>query len=181
MKQIKSKLGYVGNIPGTIMRDSDSWYTPLKYITSAKKILGKIELDPFSSFEANKTIKAKRIYTIDNSSLSQEWNARSVWMNPPYSRGLINKAVDKFIIEWASGRIGAGIVLVNASTDSKAFHRLIENCSCVCFTLGRIAFENIDGKNISGNTKGQAFFYFGNNVELFLREFKQYGKIMVTI
>lgn len=173
------RMGYV--ITNT--RDSDAWFTPLKYIESVRKVLGTIDLDPFSSKESNRTVMASTHYTATQDSLSFTWDkVRTCFANPPYSRGLLQKCITKIIQEIASGNIEDCIVLVNASTDTKWFHLLLSNSSAMCLTLGRISFENVDGKNISGNTKGQCFFLLSKNADIiksFCTEFKKYGESII--
>lgn len=173
-----NKMGYVI----TSTRDSDSWFTPQKYIESVRNTLGSINLDPFSSEEANKNIAADIYYTANQDSLSFNWDkVNSCFANPPYSKGLILKCITKVIYEIDKGNIHDCIVLVNASTDTKWFHLLINNSSAMCLTLGRISFENIDGKNISGNTKGQCFFLLSKNanmIDTFTKEFSKYGAVL---
>ena len=106
-KALKSKLGYVGSVPGKDSeRDSNAWYTPAKYIESARKVLGEIDLDPFSSLEANQVVKAKNYYTQEDNALNKSWNPKEgkgvkhrVWMNPPYSGKLCSQSVAKFLEE----------------------------------------------------------------------------------
>lgn len=172
------KMGYVA----TNTRDSDSWYTPSKYIESVRKTLGTIDLDPFSSKEANKNISASTFYTIDENALSFTWNkVKTCFVNPPYSRGMVLKCISKVLFEINKENIKDCIVLVNSSTDTKWFHLLLNNSAAVCFTFGRISFENVDGKNISGNTKGQCFFLLTKDSEIlntFSNEFSKYGKVL---
>lgn len=177
------KLGYVGKQPGASKRDSDSWYTPVKYIDSARTVLGGIELDPFSSTEANKNVRAQKFFTEQDNALELDWNTvdcRTVWMNPPYGR-LMGKAVDKFVQEYSTNKFDAAVVLCNNATDTKWFQRLYEKASAVCFTDHRIQFMNVDGKNVSGNTRGQIFVYFGTEREKFQQEFSQYGHVMYKL
>ena len=182
----KNKLGYIGRVPGSpeASRDSDSWYTPAKYIESARRAMGSIDLDPFSSEEANKKVKATKFLTASDDALICRWplapSAGNVWMNPPYSAKLVKPAVYRLSCEIEAGRVSNAIVLVNNATDTQWFQFMLRRCQAVCFTSGRISFENLDGKNISGNTRGQAFFYFGNNAPKFEREFSQYGTVMST-
>lgn len=64
---------------------SDEWYTP-KYIIDS---LGKFDLDPCApSVPLFKT--AEVMYNEFDDGLLQKWEGR-VWLNPPYSRPLINK------------------------------------------------------------------------------------------
>jgi len=177
-----NKLAYVGS-PVTKKktgRDSDSWYTPKEYIESARVVLGTIGLDPFSSEIANEVIKAIKFHSEDDSSLGVEWKTNTVWMNPPYGP-LCGSAIDKFIEQFTKNNFSEGIVLVNNATDTKWFKRLSEHASAWCFTDHRIQFYSCDGKSISGNTRGQVFIYFGNNVPKFKQEFRQHGLILKKV
>lgn len=177
-----ANLGYVGKTPGT-GRNSDDWHTPKEYTDAACRVMGGVDLDPFSSEQANGHIAAVHIFTEADNALEQEWGSpttRTVWMNPPYSSGMATKAVDKFIEQYDKGAFDQAVVLMNSSTDTLWFHRLAGAANAVCFTKGRISFQDAGGKKSSGNTKGQVFFYFGDNVDKFHRIFSQYGFVMNT-
>ena len=45
---------------------------------------GTIELDPASCDAANKVVKARRYFTKETNGLEQEWNANSIYVNPPF-------------------------------------------------------------------------------------------------
>lgn len=181
-----SKLSYVGSKPKSwINRDPASWYTPVVYVDAARSVMGSIDLDPFSSEDANEKIKADRFFTEEVSAFTHLWNPNKkkyphglcVWMNPPYTVGLIQKAVETFLKNWKGGNITQAVILVNNATDTNWFASLRECCQAVCFTDHRIAFESPDGKRISGNTRGQTFFYFGDTAtaEAFVSEFAKFG------
>jgi phage N-6-adenine-methyltransferase len=175
-------LGYVGIKPGTA-RDSDAWYTPQKYIDMAREVMGSIDLDPFSSVEANERVGAKRILTLADDATTCSWahpETRTCWMNPPYSRGASSMAVDKFLDEYDHGSFDEAIVLMNASTDTNWYQRMMRVCNAIAFTGFRISFENNDGKTKSGNTKGQVFFYFGQNEAKFMKDFGPLGCALST-
>lgn len=183
------KLGYIGRTPGT-ERDSNAWFTPSEYIESARDALGgQINLDPFSSTHANKVVKADQFYTETDDAFSQDWSldangsprgngSRTVFMNPPYSGKLCAEAVNRFIDEWEKGSFTAGVFLVNNATETKWFQRAFGSATAACFTHHRISFWNADGKKQSGNTRGQAFFYFGEDVEGFAEAFAKHGAIV---
>lgn len=179
-----SRLGYVGSVPGAKKRDSDSWFTPKNFTDSARKVMGSIDLDPFSSVAANKLVQAAEFYTEEDDAFEQSWEIKrryknkAVWMNPPYSGKLCRLAVNKFIDCYDAGTFETGIFLVNNSTETAWFQRALLNCDAVCFPGKRISFWNVDGKAVSGNTRGQAFFYFGNDPEKFRAEFEQYGAVV---
>lgn len=153
---------------------NNEWYTPMEYVDSARIVMGAIDLDPASNDFAQANIKAKTYYTASNCGLSKDWEGR-VWLNPPYSRKLLNKFVDKLINEEG---VSEYICLVNSSTDTKWCHSLMNNAELMCLTKGRISFLNQQGLKVKGNSRGQIFFYKGNNGKTFEEEFGKYGKIV---
>jgi phage N-6-adenine-methyltransferase len=183
MKQDTNKLAYVGVKPGAVSRND--WYTPEEYITAARYVMGSIGLDPFSSAKANETVQASRYFTADDDALTRSWKGRTrnVWMNPPYSGGLAGKAVDKFLEELEAGHIRKAVVLMNASTDTRWFHKMARKATAMCLTLGRISFETYDGKSVSGNTKGQVFFFYGDekSTRKFCQRFSEFGIIVKEV
>ena len=182
-----SRLGYVGAVPGK--RDSDSWFTPDEYVDAARVALGgTIALDPFSPDVANERIRAARYFTEEDDAFVQDWSAalapaesRTVWMNPPYSGALCSAAVSRFLDEFEAGTFDHGVFLVNNATDTKWFQRAMTVSSALLFTAGRISFWNAHGKKKSGNTRGQAFLYFGNRPALFAEAFKEYGTTVLPL
>ncbi len=175
-KACVAKLGYVGRRPGT-RRDSDSWFTPPKYLEAARTVLKGIDLDPFSSDAANLAVKARRYYTESDNAFKKPWLAKSVWMNPPFGK-LFRPAVEKFVQEYQRGSFQQGIVLANNATETRAVQLMFRTCSCVAFPDHRLAFNNVDGKRISGNTRGQMFCYFGPDARSFRKTFAQFGSVL---
>jgi phage N-6-adenine-methyltransferase len=183
MKVDAAKLAYIGSAPGNKteqVRDPDSWFTPSIYTEMARQVMGEIDLDPFSSAAANQRVKAKRFFDKQIDAFKSEWFSEQgrVFMNPPYTRKLIDAAVDLFIANFEREAITQGIVLVNNATETKWFHALLKHCSALCLPDRRIAFENDDGKHVSGNTRGQVFFYFGHRPERFKDVFEKSGVVM---
>lgn len=181
----KSKLAYIGSTPGKNdqNRESDAWFTPILYVELAKEVMGEIDLDPFSSAVANERIKAKRYFSLENNAFLNQWFQEQgrVFMNPPYTRNVIDAAIDIFLSNLTQDKITQAIVLVNNATETKWFQALLKHCSAMCLPERRIAFENTDGKNVSGNTRGQVFFYFGHRTEKFSETFKKIGTIMLPV
>lgn len=178
------RLAYVGSTRNRILdRDSDAWYTPAPYVEAARSVMGGIDLDPFSSELANKSIQAARFFDAERSAFDRPWRSSRrldplcVWMNPPYSAGVIGRAVECFLSNWHAGHIAQGVVLTNNATDTQWFLALRQHCAGLCFTDHRISFESPDGKRISGNTRGQVFFYFGSadRAALFAERFAEFG------
>lgn len=149
------------------------WYTPPEYIKAARDVLGTIELDPATSKLAQKTVKAKRFYTIDDDGLSKAW-AGAVWMNPPYTSDLVVKFTEKLRTHHASGDVPQAIVLVNNATETKWFQELAAVSTAACFPAGRIKFLDEDGKP-GAPLQGQACIYLGSNGATFCSRFKEFG------
>jgi phage N-6-adenine-methyltransferase len=177
-----SRLGYVGRKPGKKgTRDSDAWFTPPEYVASAREVMKGIDLDPFSSPQANNIVRASFYFTENTNAFISSWNVKKdtrVFMNPPYSQGLISRSIKHFLQEWENGSFAEGIVLVNNATDTKWFRAMIPHASAICFTDHRISFWNADGKRVSGNTRGQCFFYFGEQHLRFAKIFSKHGFIL---
>lgn len=68
---------------------TDEWYTPKEIIES----LGEFDLDPCAPVVPLWST-AKNHFTKEDDGLSREWFGR-VWLNPPYSRPLIERFVEK--------------------------------------------------------------------------------------
>lgn len=176
-KADKKRMGYATG--GARNGDSNDWRTPVPYLESARKVLGGIELDPFSSDDANRQVRARRFLTEHDNALSCNWpKVKSAWMNPPYGRTLMTPAAERWCAEYESGTFDAGIALVNNATEAKWFLMLWDRASAFLFTDHRIAFESPDHKTISSNTRGQFFFYFGEQCSRFIDEFARFGKGM---
>jgi len=153
---------------------NNEWYTPIEYINSAKSVMGGLDLDPASNDFAQTQIKAKEYYTAINCGLSKEWKG-NVWLNPPYSRGLLDKFIEKLTSE---SNISQYVCLVNSSTDTKWCHSLMDDADAMCLTKGRISFLDKNGTKSNGNSRGQIFFYKGDNIKSFKEEFRKYGKVV---
>lgn len=149
----------------------NEWYTPVEFVDAARKVMGDIDLDPASCEVANKTVKAKTIFTIANDGLSQKWYG-NVWLNPPYASDLIGKFANK--TAESKKDINQAIVLVNNATETQWFNTLIEVASAIVFPKSRVKFCMANG-NTGAPLQGQAFIYIGAYPERFLKVFKKYG------
>lgn len=183
-------LGYVGRQPGTPARPSDSWRTPQRYIDSARKVMGSIDLDPFSSLDANTAVRATFFFTPEASALERRWcpasrrrrfpHGMNVWMNPPYSAQMIGEVTCAFRRAWDLGDIQQAVVLLNNATETRWFQDIRALATAVCFPTGRISFVAQDGEEMPGNTRGQVFFYYGpdEGSMRFVEEFRTYGWVI---
>lgn len=157
---------------------NNEWYTPMPYAEAARRVLGRIDLDPASTDEANQVVKATRYYTIDDDGLAQAWQG-NVYMNPPYSTDLIGKFGDKLLDHLSRGDVPSAIVLVNNATDTAWFHSMAAWANALCFPRGRIRFWSPGGE-IGAPLQGQAILYFGQDRSKFSAEFAEFG-IVATL
>lgn len=156
--------------PHVVNNSGDNeWYTPAEYIEAARTVMGTIDLDPASNDFANGTVKAETYYTEETNGLTHEWTG-NIWMNPPYSGGVISQFVKKLV----ESDFTQAIVLVNNATDTEWFRMLTSKAKAIVFTTGRIRFVKRDGAK---NTplQGQAFVYFGKNRLKFVEVFSRFG------
>ena len=153
----------------------NEWYTPAEYIDAARAVLGSIDLDPASSAEANKVIKAKHFYSITDDGLKQKWSGR-VWMNPPYTSGLVEKFVSKLLAHWRSEDIAGAVVLVNNATETKWFQSLSGHASAICFPAGRIRYWQPGRESDMTGLQGQVVAYLGDDVAAFRKAFASIGE-----
>lgn len=166
-KQHTHRTGFTGN---------DEWYTPAKYIALAREVMGQIDIDPASNDVAQKTVRAATYYTAETNGLDKEWRGK-VWMNPPYSRGLIGPFIGKLVDEFQSGRCTEAIVLTNNSTDTAWFLAMARAGATVCFPKGRIRFLKSNGTMGRTPPQGQIFTYLGGRPLRFAEVFRGLGFI----
>lgn len=157
----------------TSFTGDNEWYTPQIYIDSARKVMGEIDLDPATSEHAQSRIKAANYYTIDNSGLNYQWDGR-IWLNPPYSQPIIYDFIAKLIEDLQN--IKQAILLTHNYTDTAWFHLAESKAALLCFTKGRIRFEN-KNRNLASPTQGSTFFYYGKEKDKFMEVFTNFGFI----
>jgi len=156
-----------------LLSGSTEWWTPKKYIDAVHKVMGDIDLDPASCKEANKTVCAKKYYTIEDNGLRKKWEGR-IFLNPPYGNTAM-EFIEKFFNDYGSS-FHEGIILVNSrATDAGWFQPMFEGV--VCFSDHRIDFESPDNK-ITSSTHGSCFIYFGPNEKIFAEVFNEFGNII---
>jgi DNA N-6-adenine-methyltransferase (Dam) len=163
---------------GTQGTGNNEWHTPQEFVDLARAVLGIIDLDPASNAVAQRTVKAKTYFTAARNGLTKEWRGR-VYLNPPFSQSLIAPFVAKLIAERRAGNVTEAIMLTNNYTDTEWFHSAAAAADAICFTKGRVRYEDPEG-NPCQPTQGQAFFYFGDHLDVFARAFEPAVGFIVT-
>ena len=155
----------------------NEWYTPQEFIDKARAVMGGIDLDPASSAEANETVGASVFFTENEDGLSQHWEGK-IWLNPPYSRDLMPKFCEKLAHHVDNGDVESAMLVAHNNTDTAWFHRLSQSCAAACFPSRRIRFYR--GDDVAAPVNGQVFFYFGDDIDSFKREFGSVGWVVVS-
>jgi DNA N-6-adenine-methyltransferase (Dam) len=157
---------------------NNEWFTPAALTDAARRVMGTIDLDPASCAEANESVRATTYYTKEDDGLAQPW-AGTIWMNPPYAKGLIGKFSTKVRDEFAYGNISQAIVLVNNATETVWFDTLSEHFSIRCEPKPRVHFWGPDSPTLTSGLQGQMIVYLGPNRDAFAREFEQFGRVVI--
>lgn len=163
--------------------DSDHWYTPIDILERVATVYF-----PRMPFEDPCTCDDALIGVPDSIPIVEgrgDFLATSsigyrVFMNPPYSRavgtaGAFTDHLLDIMPDW-----GEAIVLVNASTDTKWWHRLAQHSAAILFVEGRIKFDRVvDGERVPGGSPRYAncIHYIGKNADLFRHAFSDMGTI----
>jgi len=162
---------------------NDENFTPDYVVKPFRDLVGGFDLDPFSCARANEIVQAKTYWTKADDAFSKDWEAyQKKWVNPPYSKGNIERAVE-MVLSYA--HIGNSFLLTNSSTSSNWFLDA-QNYSTAILTFNhRIEFTNPknDGiKKKSGNDTSQTLFYFGKySPQKFKVCCQHLGNVSVTI
>lgn len=131
---------------------TDEWYTPKEIIDA----LGRFDLDPCAP-ERPLWTTADVMYNRNDDGLTKEWFGR-VWLNPPYSRPLIEKFIDKM------AEHGNGIALLYNRCDSSMFQKVIfKTATAMKFLKHRIRFFRPDGSRGGNPGCGSILVAFGED------------------
>lgn len=190
-RQDYAQLGTDADKPFNLMtlknsQADDTWYTPAPYVEAARLVMGSIELDPASDELGNETVKADRYFTKEDDGLSQEWNARTGFLNAPGKQKGSGQAewLAKAETEYEAGRIKELIgCIFNASGIETRWFQNILGKYPLCLVGHRMRFIPRPGRYEPGTNNqpvhGNAFVYMGPNPEKFTEVFSQFGKVIL--
>ena len=195
----------------------DEWLTdPETVLPRARRVMPTIDLDPASNLVAQQYVQAQRFAVAPDymgplpanctrNGLAIEWRANNIWLNPPYSAGLIDAFTAKLLAEWRLGRISQALYLVNSSTDAGWFHDALAECNAMLLWRGRIKYWKIFNEQAHKVWEGEkskadrvlnpelkpkignspmyqnALFYFGYNLDTFLAAFGDCGTVVKAV
>lgn len=168
---------------------SSEWYIPKWLDALNKEVLGHIHLDPASSLEANKTIKADKIFTKETDGIKSLWPTTpcTVYLNPPSggrgSNSLVklfwNKLIDyrnKGLLEHC---LFMGFNIEQLQTTQLKCEESLADYP-LCIPKRRIKFVSPEG-DFNSPAHGNVIVYIPgniNNTSKFIDTFNPIGKCM---
>ncbi len=185
------------------------YYTDPNILEAVRIVMGGIDLDPASSFAANRHVKAERFFGTQQDGtwidgFQEIWKARTIWMNHPFSRaeGACNpdcqkhlenpkhkhhsiewygnkKWIGKFVTSQALGLTGTAMCITYAATSEAWFQPLMLYPQC--FLSPRTNYYLPNGSIKKGVTKGSAVTYLGRDLPLFADTFRKFGTVKVRL
>jgi phage N-6-adenine-methyltransferase len=112
---------------------TDQWATPQEFFDQLDEEFG-FTLDACASVD---NAKCDKFFTSDDDGLARDWGHGTVWVNPPYGRGVTGRWVEK---AYRSSQDGATVVmLLPARTDTRWWHDWALKGE-VRFVRGRLRF-----------------------------------------
>jgi hypothetical protein len=160
------------------------WGTPQKYVSAVKEMFyGTIDLDPCSNEFSIVHAQTEYLYP-DKDGLVENWNFKTIYMNPPYGRDSEKKTTIK---HWLAKCVQAHemfdseiLALVPVAPNTVHWKRFIfTKATGICFLYDtRLKFlEN--GNNIGkGAPMACAMIYWGHNYLRFYEVFIKHGAVV---
>ena len=111
------------------------WSTPQDFFDKLNWRFGPFDLDPCATPH---NTKCANFYTEMENGLEKNWHGHTVFVNPPYGRG-----IDKWIkkgYEEAQASDTKVVMLIPARTDTKYWHQYVMKAEMVFFVKGRLKF-----------------------------------------
>lgn len=155
-------------------KDRDEYYTPDYILEPARKVLGRIDVDPASCLAANEVTRALTYYDKESNGLLHPWRGNA-WLNPPYSNPL--PWIEKLFAEYEGGRLTAALVLTNTVNTPQWARLLWQSEGIVCLLNRRVKFWRADQYEGKGFDRDQMIFYIGKDHAKFRSVFGEFGAI----
>ena len=160
--------------------------TPDYIIAAARAVLGKIDLDPASDVEAQKTVRA--LCWWDRSGLERDWSGFggcpvTVWLNPP--GGVLADRTSsaarwwaKLVFECTAGHVSEALFLgftLEIMRTAQRFECRAPQSFPFCVPKARLKFPSSNGAGSGSPAAANAIFYLGPNVDRFRLVFSRIG------
>jgi hypothetical protein len=161
--------------------ETNEWYTPPWVIGLVREVFGEIMLDPASNEHAQRWIKARRYYAIEDDGLSLPWASETLFLNPPYGKtgSRSNQEIWMAYLISQLPYIGSCIALTKTVPGYRWWNGLWRGLwpGPLCITSERISFVSPTGK--TGKSKAAStFWYYGPDEGEFRAVFNKIGRVV---
>ena len=112
------------------------WATPQDFFDKLNWRFGPFDLDPCATIH---NTKCPNFITEIEDGLSKSWEGHTVFVNPPYGRG-IDMWIKKGYEEANANSDTKVVMLIPARTDTKYWHDYVMKAEMVFFIKGRLKF-----------------------------------------
>lgn len=130
--------------------------TPAYVLEPIRELLDGIGLDPCT--EPDNPTRADYFYAPPQDGCRLEWDAHSVFCNPPYGEAR-NRWVERCIEEGAQRKV---VLLIPAHTETRIFQTALEACTSICLIKARLRFGVLrENRRQEAASHGSAIFGFG--------------------
>ena len=168
----------------TVNTLSQHWCTPQKYVDAVKKMFDdSIELDPCSNSDS--IVNAQVEYMLpENDGLSETWNFKTIYVNPPYGADRIRGTTIK---NWLRKCVGANrkygseiLALIPVATNTTHWkYYVFGEAAAICFLYDtRLKFIINGDDDNKGAPMACCMVYWGNNVSKFRSIFHLFGAVI---
>lgn len=137
-----------------------NWATPNEFFDKLNWRFGPFDLDPCASED---NAKCAKFYTTKDDGLSQDWEGHTVFVNPPYGRG-IDRWIEKGYRESLKENTRV-VMLIPSRTDTKYWHKHVMQASELYFVKGRLKFG--DSNNSAPFPSAVVVFDGSNKQQIF--------------
>lgn len=168
---------------------TDEWGTPSDIIERSRRVLGTIELDPASSAEFNRNVKAERFLTKEDNALFCGWGyPKTIFLNPPGGK-VKNRSLAALFWERLMRQretvgfvhaIFLGFSLEQLQTTQSCAPSIISGNFVFCVPRKRVSFVHADGTPGPAPTHSNIIVYVDGNIDMrdrFRSEFSTLGDV----
>lgn len=155
-----------------LVNDVSSSYTPSPIINATKRVIGRINLDPYSDARGNSIVKADRYFD-----KNLELGFKNFWRGNVFCRPPGGKLTKMFMFKCSNSNYVPHAIFVVDRTQASWYQGYLNSgyWDAVCEVKEKIQFVSSKQVPLAVNRCFTDIIYHGPYVELFSHEFSIYG------
>lgn len=152
--------------------------SPSLLLAGVRKVLPVIDLDPCSSADAQKRVRAQRYFDREEDGCQKSWDG-AVYVFPPPR--FAPRFASKLVGEMFSGRVPRGLFFASSDLDDEHEGLLLRNAklTAVVHQLERTEFEVENGKPVKAQCR-MVLYVFGFDPKPLYDAFDPWGKVLLA-